>query len=103
MIHHNMLWRPLAATEKPFIEETSGETAFGETVGAFSERHTWMGRSCKLEPGTLSGPRWHELAACCLLLTIMSRMAQPFSPLILCRFCVSALLSDDRALTRPTC
>ena len=89
MIHHNMLWRPLAATEKPFIEETSGET-FGETVGAFSERHTWMGRSCKLEPGTLSGPRWHELAACCLLLTIrchltVSRMAQPS----LLSYCVS--------------
>ena len=81
MIHHNMLWRPLAATEKPFIEETSGETAFGETVGAFSERHTWMGRSCKLEPGTLSGPRcWHELAACCLLLTISRSTAACCSP-----------------------
>ena len=42
MIHHNMLCSRLAAIQKPFIEETSGEIsfAFGETGAAFSERHT---------------------------------------------------------------
>ena len=36
MIHHNMLCRRLAAIEKPFIEETSGET-----VLAFLEAFYW--------------------------------------------------------------